>query len=406
MVLIHRGPQSSHSVTRGGAIPDGMFKRDISGWAQSHKPRMTPLLSKIGVGRPLISDPPEWGTKARTNITTTLAAAMTDVATTAVFAAGTGVLTHKYMVLEIIDYVPATTTLDMSSRELVWLSDNSTGDTNTTVVRGQGGTVASAHEIGALVKLHSVAEPQLQEHPLGPIARGTTQYNYYQRFAEGIIVDIAVDNTATEEFPNGNSSAYDIEEMTLRQKLFLEQAIWSGGRQQGNAATGATSMMGGIDTFITTNVTDVGGAALTPRVLERELSDLWKSVDDAAAKTLLMDYDTASIFDTLLEPIKRAGVQDTTYSMFIDRVRFRSGVYDIGVSRWCPPGTIYIVNLDAMKVHPRRNANWHTAKKDGEMHGVDHNEYYVSGDFTFILEDETTMAKLHNFDTDVANYDV
>ena len=47
-----------------------------------------------------------------------------------------------------------------------------------------------------------------------------------------------------------------------------------------------------------------------------------------------MDYDTASIFDTLLEPIKRAGVEDTTYSMFIDKVRFRSGVYDIGVSRF------------------------------------------------------------------------
>ena len=406
MVMVHRGAQSSHSVTRGGAIPDGMFVRDISEWAESHKPRMTPLLTKIGVGRPLIDDVPEWGTKARTNIQTTLDGAIVAADTTIDFAAGTGVLTHKYMVLEIIDYVPGTETLDMSTRELVWLSANSSGDTNTTVVRGQGGTTAVDHADGALIKLHSVAEPQLQTHALGPIARGTTQYNYWQRFGEGIIVDIAVDNTATYEFPNGNSSAYDIEEMTMRQKLFLEQAIWSGGRQQGNAATGATSMMGGIDTFITTNVTDVGGAALTPRVLEAELRDLWKSVDDAAAKTLLMDVDTASIFDTLLEPIKRASPMDTTYSMFIEKVRFRSGTYDIGVSRWCPPGTIYIVNLDNMKVHPRRNANWHTAKKDGRMHGVDHDEYYVSGDFTFVLKDETTMAKLHNFDTDLNNYDI
>jgi hypothetical protein len=93
---------------------------------------------------------------------------------------------------------------------------------------------------------------------------------------------------------------------------------------------------------------------------------------------------------------------DTTRATLMwDSIKLRSGTYQIGVSRWVPDGVIYGVNLNKMSYHPFEGLDWHTTKHttDGDYDWIS-----ISGDFTFVLEEEHSMFKLFNFDSNLDNY--
>jgi len=405
--VLRQGLTTYPTTVAGGTTPPDNLIIDVSKWAEALEPRKTPLLTKIGIGEPVNLRPHRWGQSRRMAMESTLAANINNAATSITVATSEGVLFHKWHVLEIIDYQPGSNTaLDESTKEIVLVTADPNGDT-LTVARGQGGTTAQAHSQGAKVFIIGSAEPELSEHTIGAVARGDQQFNYFQRFFDGVKADKAARNMPTWEHRTDPMLA-DLKEKQLELKLQLELAIWRGGRQQGDAnPAGATpAMMGGIDTFIVTNVTNMAGAKLTPRVLEAELRDLAKSVDGGPeGLTLLMSYDTAAIFDSMLDPIRVAQAGETELTMHVEKVRYRFGTFDIMVSHNCRNGVIYGVRLENMKVRPFKGLNWHMTRKLGEQHGRDYDEIFISGDFTLEVVREAEMFKLHGFAEDIAQYD-
>lgn len=391
------------SVT-GGTIPDANKILEVADWAMALEPRRTPLLTDIGFGPAIDQKPFYWGQSKRTAVQTHLAGAHNNSTTTLTVTSGTGVILQKWMVLEIINFIAGSSTLyDLTRREIVIVTGEPSGDT-ATIARGQSGTSAIAHDDLAEVNVIGTAEPELQFHTIGPVTRGTQQYNYVQRFQEGVKADIAARNMPTWENKTDAMLA-DFEEAQLKQKYLLEMAIWKGGRQAGDPSTPLPATMGGLDTFITTNVTNLSGAKLTPRVLEAELRDLAKSVENGPeGLRLLMSYDTAAIFDSLLNPIREATANDTTATLYTDSVRFRFGKFDIGVSHNCPNGVIYGVRTKNMKVRPFKGANWHVSQIVGKDNGADHDQMFISGDFTLTVEREAEMFKLYGFSQDFDQY--
>lgn len=97
--------------------------------------------------------------------------------------------------------------------------------------------------------------------------------------------------------------------------------------------------MGGLDTFIVSNVTDVGGANLGVYAVQDELRDLWKAVGDNGATTFVMGPDTAMLFDTVINPYREATMSDTTANLMLDSVKMRFGTFKIVMHRYCPEGT-------------------------------------------------------------------
>lgn len=405
VTTLRSGLNTFPTSVSGGTIPDANRIIDVSTWAMALEPRVTPLLTDIGVGDPVNQRPFYWGQSKRVAVQTALSGAHNNSTTTLTVASGTGVILQKYMVLEFINYQPGSTvTLDQTRREIVIVTAEPSGDT-ATIARGQSGTSAIAHDDGAQVNVIGVAEPELQFHTIAPVTRGSQLYNYVQRFQGGVKADKAARNTPTWE-ARTDPMLKDFEEEQKKQKYLLEMAIWRGGRQAGDPSTPLGATMGGLDTFISSNVTNVGGARLTPRVLEAELRDLAKSVEGGPdGLRLLMSYDTAAIFDTLLNPIREATAQDTTATLYTDSVRFRFGKFDIGVSHNAPNGVIYGVRTKDMKVRPYQGLNWHVSNIKGEDNGADHDQMFVSGDFTFVVEREAGMFKLWNFDQDLDSYD-
>lgn len=416
MVTTIRGGQANYTVANGGSVPAGMHIRDIGKFARDLAPRKTPLLTRVGMGAPINVYQPEWGNSRIPNIKMSLGSNLGDNGGVSGYTgahinvtvgAGQGVDLQRNSVLEVIDYFVGTTTLNYATRELIYLREAASGDTVNNVYRGYGGTTAQSHLTGAQVMIHSVAEPQLSTHAPLAVRRGIVSFNEFQRFSDELTIDRATQNTQTYEFPDGNPKAYDMANKVQFLKYALEAALWNGGRQAGSQANPPVpSMMGGIDTFITTNVTNANGAKLDARALEAELRRLWKTVDDNAGKTLLMDFDTASIFDGWGNASKMVDQDDTKRTYLVNKVQFREGVYDIAVSRNCPPATIYIVNLDDIKVHPRKGCDWTMQLKDGNVHNVANDTWGIFGDFTCVVKNENAMAKLYNFNTDAAAYPI
>jgi hypothetical protein len=387
------------SSVSGGVLPAANKKIFVSNWAMRLEPYETPLLSTIGIGQAFKQDIVYFGQSYKLPNSSALAEADDGEAELELdVTSGHGTRFQVYDVIAVIDYVTGTTRTDEETKEIMWVTAIS--NDSLTVTRAQGGTSAVAHASGALVQIIGTALPQNTDHVLSPVRRGDQKFNYFQRFTGMAQADEAARSMPTYENPTDILLA-DLETITKEKKEELEFSIIRGGRQRGAPGTPTPSLMGGLDTFITTNVTDAGGASLSVYSIEAEIRDLWKAVGDNKATRLLMNADTATIFDSLLNPYRRATMDTTSVNLTWDRMKFRFGTFEIAVSRNIPDGVIYGVRTEFMKVHPFEGLNWHT--KDIAT-GGDYAKKSISGDFTFVLEKEHTMFKLWNFDTDLDNY--
>ena len=382
-----------------GTIPLANKKINVVDWVMRLEPYETPMLSTIGIGDEIDQDIFYWGQSYQTPQTSNTAEAV-DLTETAIdVTTNHGELFSKYMVVAITDYKAGSSTLlDLTTRELIWLNADVSNDT-LNCVRGVGGTSAATHSSGAFVEIVGSAMPQLNDFSITPITRGDQAYNYFQRFQTSAVADEAARKQPTWENP-GDILLDDMAEKAKIEKIHLEKAIFQGGRQRG--VPGVTpDMFGGIDTFVTTNVTNVGGARLSVYTIQDELRDLYKAVGDNKATKFVMGPDTAAMFDTLLNPYREATWDTTTVSLSLKNVNMRFGNFDILMHRYCPEGIVYGLRFDKMKIHPFKGRNWQT--KDIATDGP-YDRKGLSGDFSFKLAAEHTMFKLHNFDVNPDSY--
>lgn len=398
------GQNTYNTGVSGGTQVTNNLRFDIEKWANALEPRRTPLLNRIGFGPATNRRPHYWGQSYLTPVASTVGSSFSS--TTLTVATGEGAYFQKYMVLAVTDYVSGTSgPLDETTREIVWVSAEPSTDTMT-VVRAQGGTTQATHAVGAYIEIIGTAEPELQAHTIAPVTRGVRAYNYVQRFEGGVKADKAAQIGLTfEHGETENPMMTDFKNEQNKQKFFLEKAVWGGARQAGDVATPLAAMLGGIETYITTNVVDLLGVPMTPRLIQTELILLATNTDGGPdGIELWMHPDTAAIFDAILDPIRMAGANDTSVSVYVETIKFRYGAFKLNTAYTCPRNRVYGLRPGQMQVRPYTGLAWHVSKKSGEMHGVDYDEIYTSGDYTFELMQEHSMFILKNFDQDLDTY--
>lgn len=382
--------------------------RDVASWADALEPRSTPLLTKIGKRKARSSRPFYWGQSVRTGIATTLASGRSANATTMAVAAGNYTLFKKWHMVAITNYVSGTNRLDPNSRAIVWLNADPTTDT-ITVVPNMAGTTdpVGGHLTGALVEIIGTAEPELHNHTIDPVTRGYQVSNDFQRFVGGVSADKRPQKINTYEHKSGNPMMADMENVQLDLKVQLEKSVLynkaaSAGVDAGfeNAST-RPSTLGGFRAYITTNAKNLGGELLSPYQIEDLARDQAKKIEGGGAKTMLMSYDTAAIWDTMLNPYRRADFQTTSMNLTLERVRLRWGTYEFGISHWIPDGEIWFLNFKDMGIVPFEGLDWHMKRHETDG---DYDWISQSGDFSFMLENESRMAFLYNFNNDLDSY--
>lgn len=399
--LYRQAVNTYEDTVTGGSYPSANKKDIVVNWMQRLEPNDTPLLTSIGYSAPYDQDVMTWGQSFKTPLKSALAEDLDNSETGVDVTAGTGERFHAWMVIAVTDY-DVNGYLDHDTTEIMVVT--SVSNDTLTVDRGEGGTSAVTHTgtgtYPALVDVIGTALPQNTDFVISPITRGTQVSNYFQRFQGMLQADVAARNMPTWENPTDVLLA-DAEETGRQLKIQLEKALYRSGKQRGVIGTPTPSLMGGLDDFITTNVTDVGGANLSVYTLEAELRDLWKEVGDNKATKFLMGPDTAALFDTTLNPYREATMSDTRLNTQFDQIKFRWGTYDLMVSRHCPAGIIYGVRPEYMKVVPFKGCNWQI--KDVETAGP-YDQRAIWGDFSFRLEGEHAMFKIHGFNQNFANY--
>lgn len=244
---------------------------------------------------------------------------------------------------------------------------------------------------------------------MSPFVRGDRLYNYSQRFYGMVGADVVARHEPDYEHKTDILLA-DLKEQTMLQKFYLERAIVSGGRQEGDGngtpttSTQSPHKLGGLDYFITNHsgrVTNMSGKTLSAYDLEDILADMYKEIDDGVTKTLIMSVDTARIFDTLLNPIRQATVKDTEVNLHVDTLNFRWGSVEIMPTQHMFDGSILFVDFSKVGVYPRKGANWST--KTIATEGP-YDKMSIWGEFGIQITEVQKMAKLHNFNTDLAAY--
>lgn len=382
--------------------PSGNKIKYVYSWADALDPWITPFLNGIDKTTPINQRPFNWGQSARIG----LASLVTDNplligSTTVNVTTNTGVYFKGGNLLAITDFVAGTNRLDPNSREIVWIPMASTPAADAiTITRAQNGTSAAQHNQGAVIEIIGVAEPEMADHTTDPVTRGFQVSNDFQRFAGGLRADKRAQNMPTYEHPD-NPMMADFRDLQIKLKLELEKTILLSPGSQAGSGTTSPSTMAGMRKFITSNVTDLAGATIDGSTLESVVRGIKKKVEGGFATTLLAGYDTTAIWDTFLNPYRRADMQDGSINMTMDSIKTRWGTYSIGVSHNLPEGEIWLVDMGSMHYAPFAGLDWHI--KRHEVNG-DYDWISFSGDFTFILERESRMAVIRNFDTDLNSY--
>ena len=374
------------------------------GWARALAPWETPFLEFVGMGSTINQPVFYFGQSYMPELESTVGAAgiNSSGATTALpVATGTGYRFAKWDIIGVFD----TGTQDWAPKEIMWVTAEPTAD-GLTVDREQQGTTAVAFTSGDRVLIIGHAEPQNEDHNESGIVRGDRNFNYFQRFADGVSADIAAQNQPTHEHAS-NPMLADFEVKQRKQKRLLERAVlFNQDPVLGTPASGAKipSQMGGLDNYITTNVVNAAGAPLTKAIFDETLNDLYQTVDASLAKVFVMSYRTKALINKWYNPITMVTGNPTNVQERVDTLTTDFGSFSFKAFQNFPEGVVYILDPNEIDVHAFAGADWHVTKKEGTNHGADHDHMYISGDFSLSVQNESAMAKFYNFSTTVSDY--
>lgn len=401
----------SSGVT-GGLIPSDLLIPDVASWAEEQEPRENQVWKRCKHGGPRNQAKLEFGQSYHRRVTGTINEGLDATETGIDLTAASGTLgdvnsLKKWNVLEIIDYLSGSTTiLDYTTREEVIIDTDPTTTNTVTVKRGNGSGTGVTHSSGAYWAVCGTSMPHNRDFTLSPIIRGDKIYNRYQRFFEMAQADKAARNTPFYG-TDGDPLLVDFKRAKTQMMWEAERALVSGQRLDPNAAAGDAALpgkMGGIEYFITNNsgrVTNLAQATLSLYHLDDVLRDMYKEVNAPLATTMLMGIDTASIFDTLLNPVRQAEVNDTSLSLYIDAVKFRLGRLEIMQTQHMPEGQVLFVDFNDITIVPYKGCQWQpaTVPSDGP-----YDKLAIWGEYSVIVDRVTRMARIHNFNADVAAY--
>lgn len=394
------------SAVSGGLIPAANVIINVSSWADPLAPLLTPVSNRCQKGAAWDQVKEQWGQSYRTAVSGTINEALDTTETAIDLQTGEGNLLYPYAVVEIIDFVSGSSTrLDFSTREEVIVLTTD-ADGILTSLRGNGSGTGVTHNDGAYWAVCGTAMPYNRDFSLSPFTRGDQLFNHPQRFYGMVGADVAARNTPTHE-TKGDPLLKDLEEETVRQKFFLERSVVSGERLTGDGVDGAAGIphkMGGIRYFIENHsgrVNNLGGVTLSAYHLEDIIRDMYKEVEDGGAKTLLMGPDTATIWDSLFNPVRQATMKDTSATLHVDKLNFRWGNLDLMHTRHMPEGEILLVDFKDISLHPYKGTSWSTKTI---ATGGPYDEIAIWGDYGLKVDRVTRMGMLTNFNADLNAY--
>lgn len=364
-------------------------KRVISQNIDIIDPKEVPLLKALGYSAAnikkfrLLNAPGttvEWLEDGYESLSATAAATnITNSTTTTTLAVSSG---HgaRFQVGDVIQ-------LD-SDDELIYVASISS-DT-LTIVRGHGGTTQVTHASNGTIYRRTRSRIEGATATDSPSTSPTTQYNVSQILQKKIEVSgtrqVVTQYGVTDEFERESEKAY------IELMRDCERIAFYGQRAAGSAS--AARLAGGLDYFITTNVTSLTGSpALTQKHIEDKAQACWEA--GGAPDLLVCNAWAQRKIRDMYVGHYRTEKDDARGGIMVDKLLVPPvGEIDVLVDRWCPPGKLYLIDT--------RRAGWVPIREffDEQLAKVGDAEIgQVVGEYSFVLKSQTAHAIVKGFST-------
>ena len=283
--------------------------------------------------------------------------------------------------------------------ELIYVSEV-TGNTLSVVVRGFGGTSAASHTNTTTVSLATIARLEAADYDTGHTTTATTMYNYTQIIAEA--VKVSGSEAVDEKYGIDDTMAYHLAKLmggsdgvgskfkAGKLPILLERTFYKGRRSAGSSS--ASRAMGGFKQFVTTNVVDLAGAAITRKHIEDLYTQCYVAGGDP--DLLICGAHVRRKISSFYEGLITTTRTDTTGGSRIDTVQTDFGTMEIMFHRWCPPDEVYIIEPAKM--------GWLTYRPFAVYDRPTNGDYAVKeilGEYGFALMNEKAHGYLKGVST-------
>lgn len=267
-------------------------------------------------------------------------------------------------------------------------------NTITVAARGYGSTDATTHSSGAVIRVLTRAMPEGSDYTTGPTTSVSGVYNYVQLFSEAVKV------SGTEQAISSQGGYYSIGDQMAYQvsKLFnnngragdmarlLENTFYYGERVQRDGSNYGT--MGGFETFVTTNVTDLAGAEITRADIHKSIRDIHDA--NGRCDLLICSSIGKEKIAAMYEGQIRTDRSETTGGSEIMMIKTPNAEVEVvwGGDQ-CPKDRYYFVDSTRVGWFPIPGREFHTKpiKEQGDYHVTD-----LVGEYTFMVANEEGHA--------------
>lgn len=264
--------------------------------------------------------------------------------------------------------------------------------TTLTVTRGYGGTTGAAHSAKPLVSLGS-ADPENSTLPAGIADTGEQFFNYVQTFTRA--VELSNDEILSLNVA-GNPWPGQLERRFIEIQRELAMATLYGIKYLDS--TNKLRTMGGILSFLSTNVQNVGGA-LTKSLIDAKILSIVNAGGDP--KIIALSPYQKQVLDAFDNSYQHLTKQEHTGGGLITQ-QWQSGVLDhpldVVVDMTMATTECLILDPDDITIMAASNngVDGHFAVVDGTAPGQDGKKQGIRGKYTLEVGNDEKHAYLYN----------
>lgn len=265
--------------------------------------------------------------------------------------------------------------------------------TTLTITRAQLGTTGAAHSAKTAINLGYAGE----EYGTGPEALSTNAvqlYNYVQTFEAA--VEMSDKEIAQLSSEMGNPFSAQLERITAFFWKVFAQSVFKGVRYSGTRNSKPVHYMGGIDSYLTTNVTAVGGAMTNTNI---DAMILQLTVAGGTPDTLVMSparFLKLSALDVSMIQISKD--EDKGGNPIYKRWQSAASETDLDiiVDFSVLDDELYVLDSSKLAILPLENngINGRLALVDGTTTGASGKRRILRGHYTLVVELEAGHGKL------------
>jgi hypothetical protein len=278
----------------------------------------------------------------------------------------------------------------VGSEKLVVKSADAAANTIEVYARGFGGTSPAAHADDTIIYIVGMARLEGDDADYGPRTDITAPYNYTSIFQKAIKVSGTMH--AISQHGIQDEFMYQANKAAPHLLRLVERMAFYGERVEGSAT--APRSAGGLDTFITDNTVDAGGA-----IVKADVDALMEEIilDGGYPDLLVMNPRVANDLRALLDNSSfiRIGQHELQFGMnAIERVVTQYGELELVIDRWCPTGTAYVLQSDKVGFYALRPFSAYELARVGDSIRGE-----VVGEFSLLLANDKAHGKITGITT-------